>query len=63
MTFEQAEIEVIRLFGEDNFMEHDEEEGKYYIGEMPREAGAYTGYMGYSWEEAILFATKDKGEK
>jgi hypothetical protein len=63
MTYEQARVETKALFGEDSFTEFDDEgaEGtRYYVGECPLVAGVYTGFMGYSWEEALDLAKKSK---
>lgn len=61
MTFEMARAQTIALFGEDSFTETDEDlpNGKrrrYYVGACPTEPGAYQGFMGHSWEEALKLA-------
>jgi len=55
MTEEEARAATIELFGNDSFTEYDDEgEGRrYYVGACPTEPGCYTGYMGFSWEEAL----------
>ena len=64
MQFEEAEAETIKLFGEDSFTEFDAggalvPQRRYYVGKCPIEPGAYTGFMGYSWEEALELAKLD----
>jgi len=54
MTFEEAEKKTRELFGEDSFTEEDD--GRFYVGKLPEVAGAYQGFMGFSWEEALSFA-------
>lgn len=58
MEFEEAEAETIKLFGEDSFTESDDlgERVRYYVGACPKTPGAYQGFMGFSWEEALRFA-------
>ena len=55
MTEKQARIETIKLFGEDSFTEVDRNENltRYYVGRCPTEPGPYTGFMAFSWEEAL----------
>lgn len=64
MTFEEATAETKKLFGEDSFTEQDDHAGahgmRYYVGKTPTSPGAYEGFMGFSWEEALEFA---KGPK
>lgn len=58
MTEEEATIETVKLFGEDSFTEFDDLGGlnRYYVGPLPTTPGPYTGFMGYSFEEALKFA-------
>lgn len=58
MTEIEAVIETKRLFGEDSFTEFDDHGGidRYYVGALPKVPGAYMGFMGFSWEEALRFA-------
>lgn len=58
MSEEEATIETKRLFGEDSFTEFDDDGPgrRFYVGACPTEPGAYQGFMGYSWEEALSFA-------
>ena len=60
MTQEEATVETKKLFGEDSFTEHDDQVPgrRYYVGQCPIFAGAYTGFMGYSWEAALAQAKK-----
>lgn len=63
MEFEEAEAETIKLFGEDSFTESDDggsEGPRYYVGKCPDSPGAYQGFMGFSWEEALGFARAAK---
>jgi hypothetical protein len=63
MTPDEAEAETIKLFGEDSFTESDDsgEVPRYYVGACPKSPGAYTAFMGFSWEEALDFAKGVKG--
>lgn len=54
MTEKEARAETIKIFGEDSFTEVDGQ--RYYVGPLPKHAGPYTGYMGFSWEEVIRLA-------
>lgn len=58
MTEEEARAETIKLFGEDSFTEFDDQGGmdRYYVGSLPASPGAYRGFMGFSWEEALNYA-------
>ena len=58
MTYEEAEIETKKLFGEDSFTEVDDHGGidRYYVGALPISPGPYQGFMGFSWDEALDFA-------
>lgn len=58
MTEAEATIETVKLFGEDSFTEFDDAGGmeRYYVGRLPTDPGPYTGFMGFSWEEALEFA-------
>lgn len=58
MTEEDALTETKKLFGEDSFAEFDDAGGidRYYVGALPKSPGPYTGFMGFSWEEALTFA-------
>jgi len=64
MTYKNAVLETKKLFGKDSFTEHDEIEThkflykRYYVGECPKSPGAYQGFMGFSWEEALAHARK-----
>lgn len=61
MTDQQAEQEAVKIFGKDSFAEFDDEGPsgrRFYVGACPTEAGLYTGFMGYSWEEALELARK-----
>ncbi len=60
MTEAEAELEAKRLFGEDSFAEYDDEQQnrRYYIGACPKLPGEYTGFMGFSWEEAFNYAKR-----
>lgn len=63
MTYKKAVLETKKLFGEDSFTERDEVNHKhrfrrYYVGKCPKSPGAYQGFMGYSWEEALALARK-----
>lgn len=60
MTEEEAKVETVKLFGSDSFAEHDDEgEGRrYYVGACPTEPGAYQGFMGFSWEQALQLAAE-----
>lgn len=62
MNEDEARIETIKLFGEDSFTEEDDAGGmvRYYIGALPKKPGTYTGFMGFSWEEALKFAENDR---
>ena len=66
MDFAKAREETIKLYGEDSFTETDEDlpNGRirrYYVGACPTKAGAYQGFMGFSWEEALRFAQETDG--
>jgi len=58
MTPEEAEVETIKLFGEDSFTESDDhgKRVRYYVGACPKIPGPYQGFMGFSWEEALDMA-------
>lgn len=58
MTEEEATVETKRLFGEDSFTEYDDAGGidRYYIGALPISPGAYIGFMGFSWAQAVELA-------
>lgn len=58
MTEEEAVKVTKELFGEDSFTEFDDYGGtdRYYVGRLPTSPGSYTGFMGFSWEEALAFA-------
>ena len=58
MTEAEAVIETKKIFGEDSFAESDDHGGidRYYVGALPTSPGAYTGFIGLSWEEALRFA-------
>lgn len=59
MNEKEATIETEKIFGEDSFTEFDDEGPsgrRFYVGACPTEPGAYQGFMGYSWEEALSFA-------
>lgn len=58
MTENEARSKTIELFGEDSFTEEDDFGGitRFYVGALPREAGAYIGYMGFSWEQVLDLA-------
>lgn len=58
MTEKDAIAETKKLFGEDSFAEFDVYGGidRYYVGALPKSPGAYTGFMGFSWEEALKLA-------
>jgi hypothetical protein len=60
MTEEEARAETIKLFGEDSFTEFDDYGGidRYYVGALPKLPGPYKGFMGFSWEEALGYATE-----
>ncbi len=64
MTYKKAVEETKKLFGGDSFTERDEVVNhkhlyrRYYVGECPKSPGAYQGFMGYSWEEALGLARK-----
>lgn len=62
MTNKEAEIQTEAIFGKDSFAECDDQEQnrRYYVGRCPKMAGAYVGFMGYSWEEALRYAKVDK---
>lgn len=64
MNEEEATAKTKELFGEDSFTELDDSGGmdRYYVGALPKTPGAYTGFMGFSWEEALDFARKNQGE-
>lgn len=55
MTLEEAEVETVKIFGEDSFAETDGD-GRFYVGRLPTVEGKYTGYMGSSWERALAGA-------
>ncbi len=65
MTPEEAEVETIKLFGEDSFTESDDsfERVRYYVGACPTQPGIYQGFMGFSWEEALSHARLGKEAK
>lgn len=58
MTDEDARAETIKIFGEDSFTEDDEYGGSicYFVGPLPSQPGPYTGFMGFTWEEALRLA-------
>lgn len=58
MEYEEAELETIKLFGEDSFTESDDHgsQVRYYVGACPKTPGSYKGFMGFSWEEALNLA-------
>lgn len=58
MTEEKARAVTVELFGEGSFTEFDDAGGidRYYVGALPTESGPYTGFMGFSWEEALELA-------
>lgn len=60
MTEEEATIETKKLFGNDSFTEVDRDEGltRYYVGALPKTPGPYTGFMGFSWEQALEAAKR-----
>lgn len=62
MTEAEAASETIKLFGEDSFTEFDDAGGidRYYVGVLPTTPGPYTGFMGFSWEEALEFAKRSR---
>jgi hypothetical protein len=59
MTEAEARAETIKLFGEDSFTE--EEDGRYYVGQLPTVPGPYEGFMGFSWEEVLEIAKHTTG--
>lgn len=58
MNEEEARTETIKLFGEDSFTEFDDNGPgrRYYVGACPTSPGPYQGFMGYRWEEALMYA-------
>ncbi len=62
MREQEAKLETVKLFGNDSFTERDFTGGltRYYVGPLPKTPGPYTGYMGFSWEEALDHARKNQ---
>lgn len=62
MTQEEAFIETEKMFGKDSVAEVDRGQAvtRYYVGECPKTPGPYTGFMGFSWEQALEFARESK---
>lgn len=59
MTEEEATTKTKELFGDDSFTEFDNDDTgvtRYYVGACPKNPGKYSGYMGYSWEQALAIA-------
>jgi hypothetical protein len=61
MKESEARKQTIKLFGEDSFTERDFTGGmtRYYVGPLPKTPGPYTGFMGFSWEEALDHARRN----
>lgn len=55
MDEQEARVATVIIFGEDSFTETDGD-GRYYVGKLPTSQGAYQGFMGFSWDEALEFA-------
>jgi hypothetical protein len=62
MREHEARTETIKLYGEDSFTERDFTGGltRYYVGQLPKTPGPYTGFMGFSWEEALYHARRNQ---
>lgn len=65
MTEAEARKQTIKLFGEDSFTEQDFSSGmtRFYVGQWPRKPGKYTGFMGFSWDEALRHAADAENER
>lgn len=65
MTEVEARKQTIKLFGEDSFTERDFSGGltRFYVGPLPKKPGKYTGFMGFSWEEALRHAAAAENER
>ena len=59
MSQTDALKETKKMFGEDSFAEFDDDKKRrFYVGACPKLPGAYLGFMGFSWQEALDYAKK-----